>query len=111
MARVIYNIRCRDKEAEVKVKQVEGYTFQVGELKFGVTNTSPLPENRKYDVWTVTELSTGYSCAVAGKKSEAIDYVLKEDILEKVKIGIEKAGVEDINKDIIASTIYYPQYK
>ena len=111
MVRVIYNIRCRDKEAGVKVKQVEGYTFQVGELKFGVTNTSPLPENRKHDVWTVTELSTGYSCAVAGKKSEAIDYVLKGDILEKVKMGIEAAGTEDINTDIIASTIYYPQYK
>lgn len=102
MARTVYNIACRDG-----IKQISGYTFGIGELKFGVSNQSPATGNNIIGWWVVTELSTGYSCASAGTKKEAINYVLKKEVLDTIKKGIEAAAVEDINKDITIGTIYY----
>ena len=73
MAKVTYNIRCK-KDGNVVVEKLSGYTFKVDNLRFGVSNERP--NGSKREVWSVTELSSGYECLIGDTKKTAINKVL-----------------------------------
>lgn len=112
MGRTIYNIRCKDNDGKVNIKQNHGYTFKVGEVRFGVTNTSPMPECNKYQSWYTTELYTGYRVGYGRTKQEAIDNILqnKDGVMEKIApviMNLKLSGMTDANQDTPITTTYF----
>lgn len=104
MAKITYNIRCKENNAVI-VKSVTGQTFRVGGLRFGVSNENP--DGSKSEVWKVTELSSGYMCTSSNTKRESINKVLDNNMLGKIKDFLAEAALDDINIGTATSAIYY----
>lgn len=102
MARIVYNIACKDG-----IKQISGYTFSTGDLKFGVSNQSIATGENIVDWWVVTELTTGYSCANGNTKKEAIGNILKKDKLDIVTRYNKEHPHEDVNADVFIQSTYW----
>ena len=102
MKRTIYNIACREG-----IKQVTGYTFSTGELRFGVSNQSPKTGQNIPDWWAVTELTTGYSVTNNSTRKAAIEAILKKDKLDIISNYLKDNKPKDINPDVEIQTTYW----
>ena len=96
MKRVLYNISCRGENKTEVLKTVQGYTFEIDGVRFGVSNTSP--EGARLLGWKVTELNSGYIAEQAPTKNAAMDKVLNKAFIEKIKKYMPDH--EDVNKDV-----------
>lgn len=112
MEKVNYRISVRksaDKNPMNPMNMIPGYVFNIGNVRFGVSNVGI--DGKKHDVWTITELTTGYKIIDGYNRKNAIDELVRmpKAKWEYMKEVVSKC-IENLNETIQPKYDIYSAY-